>query len=116
MTTTTTYKEQAFTYWQQAMEEFARGDLRQASEKGWGAASQMVKAVAASRGLSHETHRDLFTVVAGLNDPNVSAGFALANTLHTNFYEGWLNQDLVRQYLVSVGEFIRHLQELTDAR
>ena len=34
----------------QAREELAQGDVRQASEKGWGAAAQIVKAVAETRG------------------------------------------------------------------
>ena len=34
----------------QAHEELAAGDTRQASEKGWGAAAQIVKSVAARRG------------------------------------------------------------------
>ena len=101
-----TYREQAFTYWQQAQEELEKGDLRQASEKGWGAAAQIVKAVAEHRGIEHKSHRDLFEVVSGLNNEQINAGFSFANTLHINFYEGWLNEDLVRQYLNSVGEFI----------
>ena len=37
----------------QAKQELAAGDPRQASEKGWGAAAQMVKALAADRGWPH---------------------------------------------------------------
>ena len=40
------YRDQSRAYLEQANEELARDDLRQASEKGWGAASQIVKAVA----------------------------------------------------------------------
>ena len=39
------------------------GDLLQASEKGWGAAAQMVKAVAETRGWRHQDHRSLYGVV-----------------------------------------------------
>ena len=35
----------------QAFEELSAGDTQQASEKGWGAAAQIVKAVAHGRGL-----------------------------------------------------------------
>ena len=38
------YRDQSRVYLEQANEELARDDLRQASEKGWGAASQIVKA------------------------------------------------------------------------
>ena len=39
------YTRQADVYMIQANEEFALGDLRQASEKAWGAAAQITKAV-----------------------------------------------------------------------
>ena len=41
----------------------AEGDLMQASAKGWGAAEQMVKAVAENRGWDHATHGDLYRAV-----------------------------------------------------
>ncbi len=47
----------------QAQEEFDKGDRLQASEKAWGAAAHAVKAVAASRGWNHNSHRLLFDVV-----------------------------------------------------
>ena len=40
----------------QASRELAAGDVRQATEKGWGAAAQMVKAVASRRGWQHNSH------------------------------------------------------------
>ena len=36
----------------------AEGDLHQASEKGWGAAAHIAKAVAAARGWEYERHDD----------------------------------------------------------
>ena len=50
------YRDQSRAYLEQANEELARNDLRQASEKGWGAASQIVKAVAEERGWEHRGH------------------------------------------------------------
>ena len=49
MTTETHYRSAATQLLAQARQELARGDVRQASEKGWGAAAQAVKAVAESR-------------------------------------------------------------------
>ena len=43
-------------------------DLLQASEKGWGAAAQMVKCIAESRGWRHEVHRELYQVVGRLSE------------------------------------------------
>ena len=71
-----------------------QGDLRQASEKGWGAAAQIVKAVAenwSSAGVSHGRHQDLRTLVNSLpvNDEQTDlvVGFRAAQDLHENFYQ-----------------------------
>ena len=44
----------------QACEELAAGDARQVSEKGWGAAAQIVKSVAEQRGWEHRNYAALF--------------------------------------------------------
>ena len=51
--TTQKYLESTRSLLSQAKTEPAAGDIRQASEKGWGAAAQMVKAVAQQRGWQH---------------------------------------------------------------
>ena len=53
---TLTYQEAARQLLAQGLEELAEGDSRQASEKGWGAAAQMIKAIAADRDWKHDTH------------------------------------------------------------
>ena len=64
MQRTTTYREQSRKFLAQAYEELAKGDLPQASEKGWGAASQMLKAIAQQRGWSHRSHhRELHGII-----------------------------------------------------
>ena len=50
----------------QGWEELAAGDVRQASEKGWGAAAQMVKSIAERRAWQHTNHAALFTAVSRL--------------------------------------------------
>ena len=73
----------------QAYEEIDKGDLAQASEKGWGASAQMVKANAHLRGWDHFTHRDLFNVVDRLTeqtgDSELATLFGSAGFLHMNF-------------------------------
>ena len=49
-----------------AHEALAQDDLVQASEKGWGAAAQMVKTVAVKRRWRHSGHAALFQVVRRL--------------------------------------------------
>ena len=46
------YLRQGRLFLNQAQEELSRDDLRQASEKGWGATVQLLKAYAMSAGLS----------------------------------------------------------------
>ena len=54
-----TYRERSREYLSKAFQELSEGDLTQASEKGWGAAAQMVKAVADERGMAHHSHRSI---------------------------------------------------------
>ena len=60
-----TYAKQSRTFLQKCRDYLASGDLHQASEKGWGAAAHMAKAVAIAQGWEYERHRD-FSIV--LND------------------------------------------------
>ena len=94
----------------------AEEDLLQASEKGWGAAAQMVKAVAESRGWRHKSHRDLYAAIDGLveetGDRDLWIAFGLAGDLHTNFYEGWLPPETVDAYLTEVTDLVEKLDGL----
>ena len=93
-------------------------DLRQASEKGWGAAAQMVKATAEIRGWRNGAHRDLFRAVDRLveetGDEDLRGAFGAANALHMNFYEGWLTHETVEAHLARVVELVGKLDELTE--
>ena len=48
--TTQQYQQASEHFLAQARRELADGDLAQASEKGWGAATQLLKAIAVQRG------------------------------------------------------------------
>ena len=69
----------------QGREELSQGDTRQAAEKGWGAAAQIVKAIAESRGWTHGGHGHLFTTVRDLReetgDEEIGRLFHVANSL-----------------------------------
>lgn len=75
----------------QARRELADGDLAQASEKGWGAAAQMLKAVAQQRGWDHSRHRHHLVTASRLRsetgDGDIRRLFNTASALHENFYE-----------------------------
>ena len=77
-----------------AHDYLGQGDLRQASEKGWGAAAQIVKAVAENwrgSGVVHGRHQDLRALVNALplqdGQSDLVVGFRAAQDLHENFYE-----------------------------
>ena len=111
-----TYREQSRVFLEQAYRELQEGDLHQAAEKGWGAASQMVKAVAEERGWDHSRHQDLFAVVFRLRretgDREIARLFEPANALHSNFYEGQMDQDDVEDALERVGQFVDKVEAL----
>ena len=60
------YRESSHHLLAQARAELAAGDARQASEKGWGAAALMLKAVAEERGWEHGRHRHHLRTVGRL--------------------------------------------------
>ena len=105
---------------EQALEELEAGDLRQASEKGWGAAAQMVKAVAERRGWHHRSHELLFTAVETITDENgdydIDRLFELASGLHINFYENWYGAGRVTRGLGDVKTFSDKLESLIDPK
>jgi len=94
----------------------AKGDHVQASEKFWGATAEMVKTVAASRGLELRTHNDLWTFITKLRDelkdPEVTRLFGLANTLHQNFYEASMTPEAVGDHVEAVKQLIHKLENL----
>ena len=119
MTTRTDYHtETAGVFFAKARVYLAEGDLLQASEKGWGAASQIVKAVAESRGWDHRGHRGLFNsvnrVAEEFGNDEIKTLFYAANALHQNFYEGWMPEESVARGLTNVEECVRRLDEAID--
>ncbi|MYB75849.1 MAG: hypothetical protein F4X83_01860 [Chloroflexi bacterium] len=100
----------------QAQEEFDKGDMRQASEKAWGAAAQAVKATAEQRGWGHSTHARLFENVKRVSretgDAELHVLFHVANSLHQNFYEGWQTDDAVQSGIQKVTVLVDRLMAL----
>ena len=111
--TTQTYQDAAIHLLAQAEVELAAGDTRQASEKGWGAAAQAVKAVCERRDWPHASHALLHQAISDLvvetNDENIEHLFSVATRLHINFYEHWLDPATVRRGLIAVQRLIDKL-------
>ena len=114
MQETLTYQARSRAFLSKAREQLEAGDLEQASEKAWGAAAVIVKAVAEARGLEHEKHGHLFGVVRVLaretSDRELRGLFHVANGLHSNFYENWLDTDDVVEGLEDVERFVEKIE------
>ncbi len=96
--------------------EFERRDLPQASEKAWGAAAHAVKAAADTRGLRHYNHRELIAAVSRLvretGRTDLRRNFQVAQTLHANYYEGWMSTEDVRDSMSDVEQFLTQMEPL----
>lgn len=103
-------------YLREAEGLLVKGDSVQASEKLWGASAEIVKAVAAQRGLELKTHADLWEFTTKLSselgDPEILKLFATANYLHQNFYENVMTLEAVRASAEAVNQFIERVEKL----
>ena len=64
--TTRKYQQASDHFLTQPGRELAASDLAQASEKGWGAATQILKATAKQRGWEHNRHRRCLSITSRL--------------------------------------------------
>jgi len=103
-------------YLKEAEGFLAKGDSVQASEKLWGASAEIVKAVAAQRGLELKTHADLWNFTTKLSselgDPEMLRLFAIANYLHQNFYENVMTFEAVSASAEAVKQFIKKVEKV----
>ena len=104
--TTQTYQQASQRFLAQAKQELADGDLPQASEKGWGATAQILKAIAERRGWEHKRHRHYHRIISRLRaetgDGNIRRLFGVASALRENFYENEMIADDVADGLDDV--------------
>ena len=119
MTTTTDYRANSRAMMAQSHAELAQGDLQQASEKGWGAVAQMMKAVAETRGWEHGRHRHLHRIASRLRaetgDGDIRRLFNTAGGLHENFYENQLTVEDIEQDLADVERLLQKLEAFLSA-
>ena len=110
--TTATYRTAAHHLLQQANAEFQLQDLRQASEKAWGAVAQITKAYA--EGLTpptfHRSHASLKRIARNLAQATGNQDFlALFNAveqLHVNFYENTRSAAAVQAGILDAHDYI----------
>lgn len=98
----------------------ADDDLHQASEKGWGAAAWMAKAVATAQGWQYDKHEHFGEVLyqAGrlTGDDRLRTFRAIANDLHGNFHQRkrFLHADNITSSLDEVATLLDLLEPLTE--
>ena len=98
--------------------EFAAGEVLQASEKLWGAASHAVIAVAQTRVWRHTKHRHLKIAVRRLanelGDASIASGFSAAERFHANFYHGFMDADDIARLRGRAREFVEKVLALLE--
>ena len=113
------YRDASAKFMAQAHTELAAGDLAQASEKGWAAAAQMTKAIAAQRGWPHNSHARLFNTVDSLaretGDETIIALFGVASALHINFYENNRSAESVERGVQEVAQLLDKLRPILES-
>ena len=114
------YRQQAREFLVKSRQYLAEDDLHQASEKGWGAAAWMAKAVSEAQGWQyryHEQFNDVLNRARGLTgDPRLSGWRGIANDLHRYFYTRklFLDAAVIREDLDHVSQLLDILEPLTD--
>ena len=113
---TNKYDEMSQEYLGRAGDYLDQGDLKQASEKSWGAVACALKSIAEQRGWHHRSHallNDLSSQFADeLNLPGMRDLFAVARSMHQNFYENWFQEDEVEYGVGRVREYLAELESV----
>lgn len=114
------YRQQAREFLLKSRQYLADGDLHQASEKGWGAAAWMAKAVAEANGWQYKRHEEFADIV---NRARLTSGDerlrqlrAEANELHGFFYtrKRFLDPNDIAEGLDRMATLLDILEPLTE--
>ena len=114
------YRQQARVFLSKTRQYLAEGDLHQASEKGWGAADWMAKAVAEAQGWEYRRHDQFFQVMydaANLSgDRRLNAFRRTANELHGFYYtrRRFLHADAIGDDLDEMETLLDVLEPMTE--
>ncbi len=106
----TQHEETARQFLAEADREFEAGDMLQASEKLWDAASHVVIAEMQRRGMKASGHQEMILAVRDFaedyTDPTLNGLFSAAGALHANYHHGFMedyeydeNRDLTRRFV-----------------
>jgi len=104
-------------YLSNAQGAIAKREFRKASELLWGAVTQQIKALAATRNIVIESHRDFFNFLrqlsAELQEKQLYDEFVDLNALHKNFYDETIPADAFPRFYEQAIRFIGRLDKLT---
>ena len=112
------YRQQAHDFLSRARGYLAADDLHQASEKGWGAAAWMAKAVAVAQGWEYRQHAQFGVVLNNARDltgnDRLRLLSAVAYGLHQNYYirKRFLNHQTIGLSLDDMAELLDILEPL----
>ena len=114
------YRQQAREFLSKSRQYLAEGDLHQASEKGWGAAAWMTKAVAEAQGWQYKRHEQFADVINRSlrlsGDARLRQLRAEASELHGYFYtrKQFLDPDDIAEGLNRMAALLKILEPLTQ--
>ena len=114
------YRLQSREFLEKSQHYLSDDDLHQASEKGWGAAAWMTKAVAVAQGWQYDKHEHftevLYQVSKLTGDDRAIPLRRTANELHGNFYQRkrFLHADVIADSLDEVATLLDLLEPLTE--
>ena len=115
----TEYVAQAREFLVKGRQYLAAGDLHQASEKGWGAAAHMAKAVAVNHGWRYGNHSQFHVVMNEVRrltgNSRISDLHGRAELLHVNYYarKSLLDAEMIGEDLDKMAELVELLSPLT---
>ena len=113
------YRQEARIFLAKAQGYLDTGDLHQASEKGWGAAAWMAKAVAEAYGWRYREHAEFGVVLGNASDltgnDRIVVLKSIAYSLHTNYYtrKRFLSHRIIAHDLGLMTELLDLLEPLT---
>ena len=113
VTITSEHLETARQFLLDADREFEEGDILQASEKLWGAASHVVLAEMRRRSITPSGHKVTVDAVELIGedyeDPSLRPLFTSAEMLHANFYHGFLDAERFREHRDLTRQFVERM-------
>ncbi len=95
--TTEEHARQALTFLAQSEREFEAGDVLQASEKLWGAATHALMAAEGRQGRAYPAKHKTRLRVLREHYPDLKDAFAVAEAFHSNFYHDWMEDYVIEE-------------------